>query len=153
MRRTSSVRSSPSRVRIPSTPQIACRLFSACSAAVLVFDINYLKQTNDTQGHLAGDHLIREAADCIAACFRDGASNNCFRFGGDEFAVVVRDCTPQSLEEMIERFRETEREHNISISFGYAYTDDIRTTSVRKLLDEADRQMYADKETAHRNRG
>lgn len=121
---------------------------SGYSVAVLLFDVNYLKTTNDTYGHLAGDELLITAAECISRCFGD----NCFRFGGDEFAAIVRDCTPDSIEAMISRFEAAQKEKKISISFGYAYTDDIGKTSYKNLLDEADRKMYAHKEQMHRQR-
>ena len=118
---------------------------SGYSVAVLLFDVNYLKATNDTQGHLAGDKLLINVAECISSCFGD----NCFRLGGDEFAAIVRDCTPESIEAMISRFEEVQKEKNVSISFGYAYTDEIGKTSFKKLLDEADQKMYARKEQMH----
>lgn len=115
------------------------------SVAMLLFDVNYLKKTNDTFGHLAGDKLLIAAAECISRCFGE----NCFRFGGDEFAAIVTDCTIESIETMISHFEETEKEKNISISFGYAYTDEIGRTTFKKLLSEADRKMYAQKEHVH----
>lgn len=118
---------------------------SGYSTAVLLFDVNYLKKTNDTQGHLAGDKLIRTAAECIASCFGE----NCFRFGGDEFAAVVKDCTPETINQMVARFEETERAKNISVSLGFAYAEEIGNTSFRKLLDEADQRMYDQKKEMH----
>lgn len=119
---------------------------SGHSTAVMLFDINYLKRTNDTEGHLAGDQLIRTAADCISSCFGD----NCFRFGGDEFAAIVMDVTPESLDQMVHEFENIEKEHNVSISMGYAYVADIGSTTYKKLLDEADRNMYEQKKEVHR---
>ena len=116
------------------------------SLAILMFDINYLKETNDTEGHSAGDRLIRTAAQCITSCFGD----NSFRIGGDEFAAVVEDCKPEAVQQMIYRFREAEERENVSISVGYAYADRISETTIKQLLDEADRQMYAEKQAAHK---
>ena len=121
---------------------------SGSSMAVVLFDVNYLKRTNDTQGHLAGDRLIRHAADCIASCFGE----NCFRFGGDEFAAIVKDCTPETIKSMVRRFEEMEKTENVSISLGYAYTDQIGKTTVKRLIDEADKKMYEQKKTIHRER-
>ena len=115
------------------------------SMAVVLFDVNYLKRTNDTEGHLAGDELLRHAADCIAACFGE----NCFRFGGDEFAAIVTDCTRNDIDEMIRKFEKKEEQENVSISMGYAYADDIGKTTVQSLLEEADRNMYAQKKIVH----
>ena len=121
---------------------------SGYSVAMLLFDVNFLKSTNDTLGHLAGDELLVSAAKCISRCFGE----NCFRFGGDEFAAIVKDCTPDSIEAMISRFETTEKEMNVSISFGYAYTDEIGNTTFKNLLDEADQKMYAYKEQVHISR-
>jgi diguanylate cyclase (GGDEF)-like protein len=118
---------------------------SGYSLAILMFDINYLKQTNDTLGHSAGDKLIRTAAKCITSCFGDKS----FRIGGDEFAAVVEDCKPEMVQQMIYRFREAEQRENVSISVGYAYAENISETTIKELLDEADRRMYAEKQVAH----
>ena len=119
---------------------------SGYSLAILMFDINYLKQTNDTFGHSAGDKLIRTAAKCITSCFGDKS----FRIGGDEFAAIVEDCKPEAVQQMIYRFREAEQRENVSISVGYAYADRISETTIKELLDEADKQMYAEKQATHK---
>ena len=119
---------------------------SGYSLAILMFDINYLKETNDTLGHSAGDKLIRTAAKCITSCFGEKS----FRIGGDEFAAVVEDCKPEMVQQMIYRFREAEERENVSISVGYAYAEKISETTIKQLIDEADKQMYAEKQMAHR---
>lgn len=121
---------------------------SGYSVAILIFDINFLKETNDALGHSAGDQLICTAAKCITSCFGE----NSFRIGGDEFAAVVQDCNPEMVKEMIYRFREAEQRENVSISVGYAYADKISETTIKQLIDEADRQMYAEKQLAHNTR-
>ena len=119
---------------------------SGYSLAILMFDVNYLKQTNDTMGHSAGDKLLRTAANCITSCFGEKS----FRIGGDEFAAVVENCKPEAVQQMIFRFREAEQRENISVSVGYAYADKISETTIKQLIDEADRQMYAEKQLTHR---
>lgn len=117
------------------------------SMALLLFDVNYLKRTNDTEGHLAGDKLIRTAADCISSCFGE----YCFRFGGDEFAAIVKDCTPEKIDQMVARFEETEKAKNVSISLGYAYAREVGDTTFRQMMDEADKKMYEMKRQNHMN--
>ena len=119
---------------------------SGYSLAILMFDINYLKQTNDTLGHSAGDKLLRSVTNCITSCFGEKS----FRIGGDEFAAVVENCKPEAVQQMIFRFREAEQRENISVSVGYAYADKISETTIKQLIDEADRQMYAEKQLTHR---
>jgi GGDEF domain-containing protein len=53
------------------------------------------------------------------------------------------------VQQMIYRFREAEQRENVSISVGYAYAERISETTIKELLDEADKQMYAEKQMAH----
>ena len=119
---------------------------------VFLFDINYLKQTNDTKGHLAGDKLIRDAAECISEAFGDGGDACCFRFGGDEFAAILRNCGPEEIEARIRTFRRMEAEKGVSISMGYAHTRNASKADFKKLLNEADRKMYDCKKAIHSGR-
>lgn len=121
---------------------------SGYSLAILMFDINFLKETNDTLGHSAGDKLIRKAAECITACFGDKS----FRIGGDEFAAVVEDCKPEMVQQMIYRFREVGERENVSISVGYAYAEKINEATIKQMIDEADKLMYAEKQAVHHHR-
>ena len=50
---------------------------------------------------------------------------------------------------MVARFETVEKQENVSISIGYAYTEDIGTTTFKRLLDEADKKMYAQKKVTH----
>ncbi len=121
--------------------------------AVFIFDIDYLKKTNDEYGHRAGDRLIRDAAESIATAFADRDGGNCFRMGGDEFIAVVTNCTEDSMKEKIRQFRKEEKAHRISISMGYAYTRNISETNMKCLMDEADKRMYSDKNETHKQEG
>lgn len=113
--------------------------------AILMFDVNYLKQTNDQYGHLAGDKLLKRAARCISSCFGE----DCFRIGGDEFAAIVKNCQPEKIQQMIQSFKETEQEEDVSISLGYSYTEEIDESNVKNLIDEADKKMYENKKIMH----
>ena len=115
------------------------------SMAVLMFDVNYLKQTNDSEGHLAGDKLIRTAGECIRECFGD----NCYRLGGDEFAAVVRECSEEEVRSRLDRFALAQERENISVSVGYAYAAKTDEDSFKQLLDQADRCMYSEKKQLH----
>ena len=126
---------------------------SGYAIAVFLFDINYLKTTNDTLGHSAGDKLIRSAAECIYECFGMPGESNCFRFGGDEFAAVEKNCTSERLAEMVERFEAAQQRRGISISWGHAFTEEIGNTTFKNLMEEADKKMYAMKQEFHKSSG
>lgn len=119
------------------------------SMAVLMFDVNYLKEVNDTQGHQAGDQLLRTAGACICECFATKENDNCYRLGGDEFAAVLKACDEAEVKERIDRFYLTLKREGISVSVGYAYARTTDEESFKLLLEKADRQMYEQKQHFH----
>ena len=123
------------------------------AAAVLVFDVNFLKHVNDTLGHLSGDLLLRTAAECIRECFGQGDNTNCYRIGGDEFAVVLRQCREDEIRVRIDRFDLALERENISVSFGYAFSAETDDAGFRRLINEADKRMYEQKKHIHRMNG
>jgi len=58
-------------------------------------DLNKFKAINDTYGHIAGDVVLQEFADVLRLCTRD--SDSLFRFGGDEFAIIVENANDTAL--------------------------------------------------------
>lgn len=113
--------------------------------AVLSLDVNNLKPTNDTQGHVAGDNLLQAAANCIRECFGNEDASNCFRTGGDEFVAILQDVTEAEVREKIAKFVQAQRKANISVAVGYAYSDDVHPVDVAVLFQDADREMYRNK--------
>lgn len=122
---------------------------SGYSLAFLVFDVNRLKEINDKRGHLAGDELIRNAAECIGECFGVPGESNCFRIGGDEFAAIVKRVTRAEMDRRLSWFNERQKEMNISVAVGLAFAEEIGDTNFRDLFLTADRNMYSDKMRAH----
>ena len=119
------------------------------SLAICIFDVNYLKETNDSKGHTAGDTLLKEAAYCIDTCFKSGKS---FRIGGDEFATILVNVTKESVEEMMKAFLAFQKQKRISISYGYAYQESLKDGGIAALMKKADDEMYACKEKMHHQR-
>jgi len=60
---------------------------SGGAMSIVILDIDHFKRINDTHGHLAGDAVLREAAQRLSTCIRD--YDVCGRFGGEEFIVVL----------------------------------------------------------------
>ena len=115
------------------------------SVAVLSFDVNNLKQTNDAYGHSRGDELLRTASECIIDAFGVGNGKNCFRFGGDEFAAFLIDMSEDEIISRIKKFKLTQLRYDVSIAVGYAYSESMSGISAEDLFLKADREMYADK--------
>ncbi len=114
--------------------------------AVIVGDINGLKHVNDTQGHAAGDQLIKDASALICERFKHGAV---FRIGGDEFVVLLQgdgfDTMHDEIDELNRVVESNIKEQSVVISIGYSVLekDDQYLSDV---FERADRMMYERKE-------
>lgn len=111
---------------------------SGLSAVVAVVDLDELKHINDSQGHLAGDLLLRALAETLWGAVRD--SDVVARLGGDEFGVLAVDYQPPVPDTMVERLRQSLDAAGIKASVGadvYRRGDVIDDTFHR-----ADSDMY-----------
>ena len=81
---------------------------------IFVCDVDGLKTVNDTLGHLAGDQLIMVAANILKKCFRD--DDIVARIGGDEFSVLIPNCTTERAFVLKERIQHSiKRDHTLNI--------------------------------------
>ena len=71
--------------------------------AYVMLDLDHFKSLNDTYGHLVGDMVLREAAAALAATLRE--SDTAYRYGGEEFAVLLRETTLDEARRVAERLR------------------------------------------------
>lgn len=116
------------------------------SCACLMMDINNLKEANDTMGHIAGDELISDAAECVLDIF--SPLGDCYRMGGDEFVVLLEHISEAevlvalaSLELAINRKNLT-RPFPLSLAIGYSTG---YCAPIELMLSEADQNMYQQK--------
>ncbi|MGO9559471.1 MAG: diguanylate cyclase domain-containing protein, partial [Acidimicrobiales bacterium] len=117
----------------------------------LFLDLDDFKTVNDSLGHLAGDQLLKVAAEILLGCLR--RVDTAARLGGDEFAVLAEDLArPSDVIELTERilaaFREPltigATEVSATVSIGVAF--DAPGVTSDQLLRNADLAMYAAKE-------
>lgn len=112
---------------------------------LILFDVDDFKHVNDTYGHQAGDRCLREIAMCIKKAF--AKYGNCYRIGGDEFCVFLRDpdkeeiCKEKFLS-MLERRRKTV---NILPGVSYGSAEHRDKESIRDTKERADQRMYENK--------
>jgi diguanylate cyclase (GGDEF)-like protein len=78
---------------------------SAGRVSLIVADLNDFKRINDAHGHVAGDDCLRQVANALRAALRE--ADRCYRWGGDEFAVIVGDASTGDAEAMAARLAET----------------------------------------------
>lgn len=119
-----------------------------CGCYFISIDANELKRTNDTLGHVYGDKLLTGIAENIKKIFGDYS----YRTGGDEFYAILSDVTEDVVISKIKNLKDSLSSHSesgmtFSVSSGYAYSEnkDDRQNSI----EEADRQMYKDKQEYH----
>ena len=124
---------------------------------VAVFDVNQLKQVNDTYGHQAGDKLIVAAANAIADVFK---RSPVFRIGGDEFLAVLRnrdlqDCRElfAKLDAVCENTALEEDKAPVSIARGFAVFDPGKDSGFEDVFQRADNAMYENKRKTKQENG
>ncbi|MBR5336358.1 MAG: GGDEF domain-containing protein [Lachnospiraceae bacterium] len=108
---------------------------------VIFADLNGLKTVNDTEGHPAGDQLLKNAANVLRQIFDE---DRIFRAGGDEFCMILRDEDDESIASKIRAIRkESESYDKLIFAIGGASVD--TELNVRTALRLADERMYKDK--------
>ena len=126
--------------------------------SLILFDIDHFKQVNDTCGHPVGDAVLEELAARVSDLLR--VEDIFCRYGGEEFAIIMRESSPDKAYRAAERVRRAVasrpfvhdgRSHAITISAGVATLDGTNLPSSAALIAEADRHLYAAKQ-AGRNR-
>lgn len=113
---------------------------------VVYLDIDDFKQINDHEGHQRGDDILRTLGAAIRRVSR--AVDGCFRYGGDEFCVVLPDCTERQAREIyVERLNQALRDagETLNLSVGVIETGDGVYHTVDTLISLADQAMYAHK--------
>lgn len=121
-------------------------------ASLLMFDIDRFKGINDENGHSAGDAVLCQVGDALARAFpRKG--DFVARFGGEEFAVVLRDANLRDATMLAERVRSRLRTTafahagktlSVTVSIGVAQLQPGE--SAARWLDRADRALYRAKD-------
>jgi diguanylate cyclase (GGDEF)-like protein len=116
--------------------------------AFVMLDLDHFKSLNDTYGHLVGDTVLRTAAAALAATLRE--TDTAYRYGGEEFAVLLRETDLAGAAELAERLRQGIERHfareaaRVTASVGVAeLEDDMASPSA--LVEAADRALYAAK--------
>jgi diguanylate cyclase (GGDEF)-like protein len=126
-------------------------LRSGKPASVAMLDIDFFKKVNDSYGHAAGDNVIRALANLLRQRLRRVDSLG--RYGGEEFLVVLPDCSAEQahriLDEIRQRFAELKfiaggGAFSVTLSAGIASTE-TTSTDASDLLDKADQALYAAK--------
>lgn len=127
----------------------------AITLSLLILDLDHFKQLNDKYGHIFGDECLRQASERIQACVKR-PQDRVFRYGGEEFVVVLPDTSIKAAKYIAEKILTNFRSEAmvvqgervpLTISIGIASSEGKeRDLDVAELLQEADEQLYRAKE-------
>jgi diguanylate cyclase (GGDEF) domain len=124
------------------------RRFSA-QLSVLLIDVDYFKQVNDTAGHLAGDEVLRQIAALLAEAVR--RVDIVARYGGEEFVLILPETGLQGAQVFGERlcdriasheFEASGRNIRLTVSVGLATFPSPQIESADDFLARADEALY-----------
>ncbi|AWB58034.1 GGDEF domain-containing protein [Colwellia sp. Arc7-D] len=131
--------------QIKRTMAQACRRHTR--AGLILSDLNKFKAINDNYGHDIGDNVLIQFAEALRQSVRD--TDSVFRFGGDEFAIIVADATEQSLAVIEQRiYHAISRDallakYNVTSSLGLAFMN--RADNATSFFKRADNALYSQK--------
>ena len=124
--------------------------------SLIIFDLDYFKKINDNYGHTIGDDVLRECVKCANQALR--STDMLFRFGGEEFVILLPGVNTEGVEFAAERLRSIIEKHAfnhrqgsipVTISVGTANLTSQETA--KSLLERADKALYCAKNSG-RNR-
>lgn len=122
--------------------------YKDASTWLVIIDIDHFKQVNDQYGHVYGDEVLLRLSQIMSTTFR--GSDLLFRFGGEEFVIILEPTPYDMAFKTLERFRHTVAAFNfplvghISVSIGFSKieVDDYPP----EIIDYADKALYYSKE-------
>ncbi|MCW8929946.1 MAG: GGDEF domain-containing protein [Gammaproteobacteria bacterium] len=128
---------------------------SAKGMCLAILDIDHFKKINDTYGHLYGDEVLLHFAQQMQKVFRD--DDWLFRYGGEEFIVILKDVDVEAISKILHRFRTHielyafPKNEKVTISIGVTLFDGHIGQS--EIVERADHALYYIKEHGRNNVG
>lgn len=128
------------------------------SLCLIIFDIDYFKQVNDTHGHVTGDAVLSQLGACLVEAVRE--EDFLARYGGEEFAMICRGLSAEQGFQAAERlrkivdqyiFKDDDIEIDLTVSVGVASYPELAAETAAQLLSAADAALYRAKSVG-RNR-
>ncbi len=122
--------------------------------ALFISDIDHFKRFNDTYGHKAGDFVLQQVAKELQKCVRKDQADICFRYGGEEFCMLLLNTELKDALVVAEKYRTAMEkatytyegeELNVTISIGVSSFPKNGSTT-KEVFENADQCLYHAKE-------
>lgn len=142
--------------KLSSQPAFENAIREGMPVCAFMYDLDCLKQINDTFGHAEGNFAIQVLAHALENSI--GSEDLCSRQGGDEFWVMSINCTPQKAAQLTDRVSHYLENYNklhtkdylIQASSGFCIRTPQSASELSEMFEEADRNMYAEKRTKNK---
>ena len=119
----------------------------------VMIDIDDFKRINDRSGHLEGSRLIAQMGPLLKAACRTGSTDICFRYGGEEFSVLLAETDLQEAVVVAERVRKAVEEYpfsvkvahpleKVTVSLGVSSVVNSDGKAIPEIINEADIALY-----------
>ena len=118
------------------------------SLGCIYADVNGLHELNNTQGHIAGDIMLKTIASIFSTLF---GSDHTYRIGGDEFVGFTSQLSAEKVNELLEQFDSMVCQHGYHVSIGYAQSED--QIDITDLVALAEKRMYEAKQLFYQKQG
>ncbi len=117
-------------------------------STIFVFDLNNLKNNNDTLGHPLGDAMLITVARILDSCFKD--IGNVYRIGGDEFCVICKAMNNLQAQNRLSLLQDTltlenkkDHPYSLMLAHGFATSKKSSGFGIEETFSKADDLMYA----------
>ena len=108
----------------------------------ILIDVDFFKQINDQFGHIAGDAVLKKIADLLRATARAG--DTLARWGGEEFIILLDDCSKPMAMELAERLRRVVAEYDFALPVATQITISLGVVELNVAENEIDFFQRAD---------
>jgi diguanylate cyclase (GGDEF)-like protein len=136
--------------------EIRRKLRTGREFSFIMIDIDDFKRINDRYGHLEGSRLIAQMGPLLKAACRTGSTDTCFRYGGEEFSILLAETDLEEALAVAERVRKSVEEYpftvkvahpyeKVTVSLGVSTMEEGSMKPTPELIHEADIALYRSK--------
>ena len=136
--------------------EIRRKLRTGREFSFIMIDIDDFKHINDRYGHLEGSRLIAQMGPLLKAACRTGSTDTCFRYGGEEFSILLAETDVEEALAVAERVRKSVEDYpftvkvahpleKVTVSLGISTMDGGSIKTTPELIREADIALYRSK--------